>query len=328
MARTTNLHPNNPATSPQSSTSSTSDALRADYSGNFSQTVSHQSSKIVAVSAKLSWKIEQFERLTRLYKNNKSLVSEKFFSAAAPNVVWELHVYPNGKREEDAGHVSFFLRQIGLENTQESLLADFQIYVTDPSGSTMSICRDAKEFTHQQGRGKFQVARDRLMHLIQSDGTLHICCDVEYLPLKSSTKQEQKVWELTPEKAIALRDSFASLFTDSIHTDFQFIVNGQSFRSHRCILAQSSEVFAAMFANDMREATDDSIKITDSTPSAVRGMLEFHKGIALRHGIPAEEAEFFQGRSCQNSQPCGCPLIVRTLLVLLVRSFNLLSVSV
>lgn len=124
------------------------------------------------------------------------------------------------------GHVSFFLRQIGLEaSNNESLLADFQIYVLDSSGGMLSICRDAKEFTNQQGRGKFQVGRDRLTHLIQSDGTLHLCCDVEYLPLKSSTKQEHKIWDLTPERTMAIRDALESLYTDRIHTDTEILVS-------------------------------------------------------------------------------------------------------
>jgi hypothetical protein len=120
--------------------------------------------------------------------------------------------------------VSFFLRQIGLESSTESLLADFQIYVTDANGVTLSICRDAKEFTNQQGRGKFQVGRDRLTHLIQPDGTLHLCCDVEYLPLKSSTKQEQKIWERTPEKAMAVRDAITSMYKEQLHTDIEILV--------------------------------------------------------------------------------------------------------
>lgn len=95
----------------------------------------------------------------------------------------------------------------------------------DTNGGNMSICRDAKEFTNQQGRGKFQVARDRLTHLIQADGTLHLCCDVEYLPLKSSTKQEQKIWDLTSERAMSIRDAIDSLYTDKIHTDTEIIVS-------------------------------------------------------------------------------------------------------
>ncbi|KAI6215808.1 hypothetical protein M3Y94_00428400 [Aphelenchoides besseyi] len=263
-----------------------SDALRAEISSpSISNSVSHQNSKIVAVSAKLSWKIEQFERLTRLVKNNKSLVSDRFFSAAVPNVVWELHMYPNGKREEDIGNVSFFLRQIGLENTSESLLADFQIYVVDAGAATsMSICRDAKEFTNQQGRGKFQVQRDRLMHYVHPDGKLHLCCDVEYLPWKcSTTKQEQRIWEVSTDRATSVRDMMVEIYNTSLQSDFEIHVNGQVFRTHRCFLSYASEVFESMFKNGMRESTEGHIKLTDTTPSAVRAMLEYiYTGIIER----------------------------------------------
>ncbi|KAI6224357.1 hypothetical protein M3Y99_01402600 [Aphelenchoides fujianensis] len=65
------------------------------------------------------------------------------------------------------------------------------------------------------------------------------------------------------------------LYNESIHSDFEIQVNGQVFRTHRCILAHASEVFDSMFKNGMREATEGHIRLTDTTPSAVRAMLEF-----------------------------------------------------
>lgn len=51
----------------------------------------------------------------KLYKNGANLISKQFLNPQAPSVIWELHVYPNGKREEDMNNVSFFLRQVGLQ---------------------------------------------------------------------------------------------------------------------------------------------------------------------------------------------------------------------
>jgi hypothetical protein len=108
----------------------------------------------------------------------------------------------------------------------ESLLADFQIYISDHTGTNqMSICRDAKEFTNQQGRGKFQVARDRLMNFVQPDGAIHLCCDIEYLPMKNSAKKDRKIWNATSEVDKAIREATLSLFTDSIHTDVEISVS-------------------------------------------------------------------------------------------------------
>ena len=36
-------------------------------------------------------------------------------------------------------------------------MTEFQIYALDANGTRVSVCRDTKDFTNQQGRGKFQV---------------------------------------------------------------------------------------------------------------------------------------------------------------------------
>ncbi len=95
--------------------------------------------------------------LMRLCKNGQHFVSRKFFSPLAPGIVWELHCYPNGKREEDVGNASFFIRQVGLTHRDEGVRTDFYIYLVGEVGGKVSVCRDIKEFTAQQGRGKFRV---------------------------------------------------------------------------------------------------------------------------------------------------------------------------
>jgi len=72
------------------------------------EVVSRQATKVTAISARLEWRIEQFEKLMKLFKNCQNLISKQFSCPQAPTVLWELHVYPNGKREEDANNVSFF----------------------------------------------------------------------------------------------------------------------------------------------------------------------------------------------------------------------------
>lgn len=36
-------------------------------------------------------------------------------------------------------------------------MTEFQIYALDANSLRVSVCRDTKDFTNQQGRGKFQV---------------------------------------------------------------------------------------------------------------------------------------------------------------------------
>ena len=80
--------------------------------------------------ARLEWRIDEFEKLMKLHRNGANVVSQQFWCGEAPDCRWELHIYPNGKREEDAGHVSFFLRQVGLVDQQahaEPILTEFQV---------------------------------------------------------------------------------------------------------------------------------------------------------------------------------------------------------
>lgn len=37
-------------------------------------------------------------------------------------------------------------------------MTEFQIYALDANSLRVSVCRDTKDFTNQQGRGKFQVS--------------------------------------------------------------------------------------------------------------------------------------------------------------------------
>ncbi|CAD5225739.1 unnamed protein product [Bursaphelenchus okinawaensis] len=254
------------------------DSLNTSYNSgtsNTMETISSQNSRVMAVTAKLQWKIEQFERLTRLYRNNKSMVSESFSSPLAANVVWELHIYPNGKREEDQGYVSFFLRQVGLQDG-ESLTADFQIYVIDHTERISNVCRDCKDFTHQQGRGKFQVERERLLQCLKMDGSLYVCCEVEYLPNgMCSSDEERPPWEFTDKTGVRLRESLRRLYDESILTDLEIQVGNKTFQAHKAVLAQASTVFKSMFSIQMTESREGVLTIPDSTPPAVSTMLDY-----------------------------------------------------
>jgi len=161
--------------------------------------VSHQETNVHALSAKLEWRIDQFEKLMKLFRNGQNIISNQvslwrrgsapgwrangaefaarllaaslqFMCEQARECIWELHVYPNGKREEDLNYVSFFLRQVGLQHNAvgnqppEPIMTEFQIYCIDNSAQRVSVCRDTKDFTHQQGRGKFQVRAARFIH--------------------------------------------------------------------------------------------------------------------------------------------------------------------
>ncbi|VDK56851.1 unnamed protein product [Anisakis simplex] len=245
------------------------------------EVVSKQATKVTAISTRLEWKIDQFEKLMKLFKNGHNLISKQFGCPQAPTVTWELHVYPNGKREEDAGNVSFFLRQVGLQRGEEPIMTEFQIYALDANTLRVSVCRDTKDFTNQQGRGKFQVSREKMMAALKPDGALLLICEVEYFPPGSKISVEQAV---EPEQSddyeekseLSIRDALKEMLDSELFADCCIKVGNKTLRAHRCILGQHSEVFRSMFAQEsMLEAQKGVIDIQDCRFEPVRAMIDY-----------------------------------------------------
>ncbi|CAO4370192.1 unnamed protein product [Caenorhabditis nigoni] len=246
------------------------------------EVVSKQATRVTALSTKLEWKIEQFEKLMKLVKNGSNLISRMFSVPDAPTVCWELHVYPNGKRDEDMNHVSFFLRQVGLARGEEPIMTEFQIYALDANNQRVSVCRDTKDFTNQQGRGKFQVTRDKMTGALRSDGTLFLICEVEYFPPGSKISvepvMEEDVSTEEPEDLpeVVVRSNNRQMWEEELFTDCVIHIGSKNIKAHRCILGQNSPVFKSMFSSPtMLEAQNGEIHMQDAKYDSVRAMVEF-----------------------------------------------------
>ncbi|CAB3403667.1 unnamed protein product [Caenorhabditis bovis] len=245
------------------------------------EVVSKQATKVTALSTKLEWKIEQFEKLMKLVKNGCNLISRQFSVPQAPTVCWELHVYPNGKREEDMNNVSFFLRQVGLQRGEEPIMTEFQIYTLDANSQRISVCRDTKDFTNQQGRGKFQVSRDKMMGALKADGSLFLICEVEYFPPGSKISVEPVdddsfIEDIDEKTELSIRDSNRDMWENELFTDCVIKVGNKQIKAHRCILGQHSPVFRSMFSSEtMIEAQKGVIDILDAKYESVKAMVEF-----------------------------------------------------
>ncbi|VDK51150.1 unnamed protein product [Cylicostephanus goldi] len=189
------------------------------------EVVSKQATKVTALSTKLEWKIDQFEKLMKLFKNGQNLISRQFGVPQAPTVCWELHVYPNGKREEDMNNVSFFLRQVGLQRGEEPIMTEFQIYALDVSSQRVSVCRDTKDFTNQQGRGKFQVSRDKMTGALRADGSLLLICEVEYftpgskISVEPADDEECALEDVDEKVELSIRESNREMWESELFTD-------------------------------------------------------------------------------------------------------------
>lgn len=103
-------------------------------------------------------------------------------------------------------------------------MTEFQIYTIDAKNCRISVCRDTKDFSNQQGRGKFQVQRDKMLPALRTDGSLMLICEVEYLPPGSKIFVDQEddceISEEIPYKCdSAIKESLREMFESELFSD-------------------------------------------------------------------------------------------------------------
>lgn len=103
-------------------------------------------------------------------------------------------------------------------------MTEFQIYALDASNTRVSVCRDTKDFSNQQGRGKFQVSRDKMISALKYDGSLLLICEVEYLPPGSKicveqAEEDELSEDSSPVSEISVRNSLKEMFETELFAD-------------------------------------------------------------------------------------------------------------
>lgn len=109
-------------------------------------------------------------------------------------------------------------------------MTEFQIYTLDANNCRISVCRDTKDFSNQQGRGKFQVQRDKMLAALRADGSLMLICEVEYLPPGSKISVEQEddceiSEDITYKGELSVRESLREMFESELFADCTIQVN-------------------------------------------------------------------------------------------------------
>jgi hypothetical protein len=55
------------------------------------------------VEMRLEWRVREVDTLLEVYKHKECLPSKPFLFPSAPNVLWQLDFYPNGRNEGSTG---------------------------------------------------------------------------------------------------------------------------------------------------------------------------------------------------------------------------------
>ncbi|KAI1712991.1 BTB/POZ domain-containing protein [Ditylenchus destructor] len=244
--------------------------------------VSTQVTKITSFSTKLEWRIENFEKVIRLYSYDQS-ISSKTFTLPHHQAVWQLDLSPRGERGNQTSYM-FHLRLIGFQASDgslsadgpKSITADYEIYLL--SSTNVKNLRQRRFFKFEIGTAAtaFQDAHC-FMQCIHPDGSLLVICEIG---CKASEETLAIESPLNPDllDAIILKrlsNNFKEMWKSQLFTDCTLEVGANSFPAHKCILGQWSEVFRKMFSLPTEEAKNGIVEITDFSPEPISAMLEY-----------------------------------------------------
>ncbi|KAI1701142.1 BTB/POZ domain-containing protein [Ditylenchus destructor] len=248
------------------------------------QSVSKQLTKRSFLSAKLEWRIEQFNKTIPYYNVGES-ISSKTFILPQESVVWQLNVYPRGINNNlhRQPHMDFSLHLIGFQKPDGSLSddktksvkANYKIYLLSSTNVERMILQRHSELVTDDRPGTYfkLFSHEEINKFIHPDGSLLVVGEVECITPEETISIEPAPNMLHP--TLELTDHIEEMWKSKLFTDCTLQIGAKRFPAHKCILGQWSEVFRKMFSLPMEEAESGIVEISDFSPDAISAMLEY-----------------------------------------------------
>ncbi|KAI1712850.1 BTB/POZ domain-containing protein [Ditylenchus destructor] len=245
------------------------------------------------------WTISNFQKALELATPGTCMRSRTFKDETMPEICWQLCLYPGGKREENVGHVSLFLKMSTTHSNREfTVRAEYRFYFVDDAGAARFSNVNTGDFKVKPSKGSHSwglrnIPRQKVLNCIRSDSSLHIVCQIELVPdfskLTTRTMPDRKcdTTQLTKEYL----DRIHKMFETGEGSDCVIECQNRQFHVHKFVLMAHSEVFRAMFSHkDTLENIESRIKMTDTNPTAVHQMLTYMYSGGLPDGFADDHA--------------------------------------
>ncbi|XBJ22905.1 hypothetical protein VPH35_001207 [Triticum aestivum] len=189
--------------------------------------------------------------------------------------LWRIMCYPRGDTEDDKGeYISVYLEHMS-KSTSVGAIFDIFIIGRDgksPTWDTSKISRTLQTFEINGDKdqrdcwGWSQFVKETILEQDYLTGRhFTIVCTIMII-------------DDSPPIAVPPPDigtHLSRLLDHADRTDVSFVVDDETFRGHRAVLAARSPVFRAELFGSMSEATMTSITLHDITPATFKVMLRF-----------------------------------------------------
>ncbi|XP_031786436.1 speckle-type POZ protein-like [Nasonia vitripennis] len=231
---------------------------------------------ISVASYKFKWVINDFSTSCRHV--GEALYSPPFFGMK--DIQCTLKLYPKGENEESRDIFSLVLPVHGkIEGT-----VTLQI-LNNKGEAVVSHTAEGRPFIkgcylHEYKKyGLLDFIIDPANGILDDDKMIIMCKITQLTPeeMKKRSdkhKNREEMWQGVVGRLEEI-DKYECLINENKFSDVTLITEGRVLKVHKCILAKSSLVFAAMFEAEMLEKQDSSVEIEDIRYDVLLEMIRF-----------------------------------------------------
>ncbi|KAF8646566.1 hypothetical protein HU200_065788 [Digitaria exilis] len=204
--------------------------------------------------------------------------------------VWRINLYPCGPYETpgmNEDHFSIHLeRQTKPETSKKPVKVMFQVLLIDKDGEPVSICsRMPPPMQRNSANYLWLASQTYMVRNFVKDGHIKFVFIITTLPDNP-----------VPVPPSNIGKHIGTLLDGTDGKDVSFLVDGETFRAHRAVLAARSPVFQAELLGSMAEAAMPCITLHDISPATFKAMLQFIYTDVLPedHDLGGDPAEMFE----------------------------------
>lgn len=197
------------------------------------------------------WEIDNFSVDSR--ETGQALVSPTF--STDDGLEWQILLFPKGSRSElnSKECLSIYLQLINESST--TVTYSFSILNSKDEKCGFYTLSAPVVIMMRHGHGCEDIKITGGNRSLLPNSKLTILCEITTDPKMYNEKNNQ----CHNQNFI----DFQKFLNNKEFSDVKFIVEGKHFHAHKAVLANRSEVFAAMFKHDMKEKLQNTVEIVD-----------------------------------------------------------------
>ncbi|OXU31614.1 hypothetical protein TSAR_003067 [Trichomalopsis sarcophagae] len=210
------------------------------------------------------------------------------FSTNSKNYKWKICLYPKGYNEISKDYYSIGIYNCGIMRRTRAVTAIVSLSIINQNDEKIALCSFVieNEFWYRNYPSYHHVCKKFVKQSIIMDeankiltnGQLIIKFKVDVDSPQREPNQNMKrksdQTDVNLQQLLKIR-KLENLMNDKEYCDISFLVDGKTFKAHKCILAKESPVFDAMFKIDMKEKLLNEVIIEDIRPDIFEKLLRY-----------------------------------------------------